>query len=124
MQCMCGFTPQSDARFCPECGKKVLAPAAQDIQTVLCPNTVQDGIRTPVCGTTIRSSNKFCIGCGWHINPKTFMTGAKMCHGSKSNGVPCDNIVTPNNEICSECENGPQKSRFQESNTFLTIIKT
>lgn len=126
MHCECGFTQQGSAKFCPECGKKVLAPAAQDIQTIPCPNTVQDGRRTPVCGTIIQSSNKFCMECGWQISPQAFLPGAAMCDGNKSSGEPCDNLVTPNVKFCSECGNPPKAGLVQETNSTgkLKVLKT
>lgn len=126
MLCECGSTLQGSAKFCPECGKKVLAPEAQDIQTAPCPNTVQDGRRTPVCGTIIQSSNRFCMGCGWKISPQAFLPGAAMCDGKKPNGEPCDNIVTPNMKFCSECWKPPNTGPAQEtiSTGKLKVLKT
>eukprot|EP00105_Crassostrea_gigas_P007930 XP_011422347.1 PREDICTED: E3 ubiquitin-protein ligase rnf213-alpha isoform X2 [Crassostrea gigas] len=112
MLCECGFTLQGSAKFCPECGKRMLA---QDIQTAPCPNTVEDGRRTPVCGTIIQSSNKFCVECGWKISLQAFLPGAAMCNGKKPNGEPCDNIVTPSIRFCSECGNPPNTGPAQET---------
>lgn len=126
MLCDCGFTQQGSAKFCPECGRKVLAPAAKDIQTAPCPNTVEDGRRTPVCGTLIDSSNKFCKECGWKITPQAFLPGAAMCDGNKPNGELCDNIVTPNIRFCSECGNPPKTGPVQTtiSTGKLNFLKT
>lgn len=112
MLCECGFTQQGSAKFCPECGKRMLA---QGIQTAHCPNTVENGRRTPVCGTVIDSSDKFCKECGWKISRQAFLPGAAMCDGNKSNGEPCDNIVTPNMKFCSECGKPPNTRPAQET---------
>lgn len=108
MLCDCGSTLQEGVKFCSQCGKKVLAPASQDVQTIPCPNTVEGGRRTPACGTMIDSSNRFCHECAWRISSKAFLPGAAMCDGEKSNGEPCDNIVTPNIKFCSECGEPPK----------------
>uniref|UniRef100_A0A8W8J1P6 DZANK-type domain-containing protein n=1 Tax=Magallana gigas TaxID=29159 RepID=A0A8W8J1P6_MAGGI len=108
MLCDCGSTLQ----YCSQCGKKVLAPASQDIQTIPCPNTVEDGRRTPVCGTMIQSSNRFCHECAWRISSKAFLPGAAMCDGNKPNGELCDNIMTPNMRFCSECGKPPKEMKL------------
>lgn len=123
MLCECGFTLQGSGKFCPQCGKKVLAPASQDIQTIPCPNTVEDGRRTTVCGTMIESSNKFCHECAWRISSKAFLPGAAMCDGKKSSGEPCDNIVTPNIRFCSECGKPPEGQPSQEKASASGIVK-
>lgn len=124
MFCECGYTLQGSARFCSQCGKEVLA--TQTTQIVPCPNTVQKGKRIPVCGAEIQSSNKFCSGCGWFINPKAFLPGAAMCVGNKPSGEPCDNIVTPNIRLCSECGNPPKTGPVQTtiSTGKLNFLKT
>lgn len=98
MLCTCGNTLQGGVKFCCICGK--VAPSAQGIS---CPNTVQDGRRTQVCGNIIESSNRFCNECAWRISSEAFLPGAAMCDGNKSNREPCDNIVTPNFRFCSVC---------------------
>lgn len=123
MLCDCGSTLQEGVKFCSQCGKKVLAPASQDVQTIPCPNTVEGGRRTPACGTMIDSSNRFCHECAWRISSKAFLPGAAMCDGRKSNGEACDNIVTPNIKFCSECGEPPKGQPSQTKTSASGIAK-
>ncbi|XP_062591685.1 E3 ubiquitin-protein ligase rnf213-alpha-like, partial [Saccostrea cucullata] len=109
MQCVCGFTlTGTGANFCPQCGKKVTCQGTANKQTAPCPNTIQDGERTSgICGKPVENSQKFCIECGWKVDPRAFLPRAVMCQGKKPNGAPCDNIVTPNVKFCSECGRPP-----------------
>ena len=72
----CGATVSQNAKFCLECGEKILLPVPEGM--IICPecaNTVAKGkfcpecghkfiIACPKCGTQAQTGAKFCLECG------------------------------------------------------------
>ena len=63
--CECGAKVKENAKFCPECGKKI-------------------GLSCPKCGAKIKKGAKFCSECGEKlITEKTCECGAKLSKDAK-----------------------------------------
>lgn len=120
MKCnKCKNEIQKEDNYCQDCGAKVLKNTA--LRLVFCPNTIEDGLRTPKpCGKEIKEGKKFCSGCGWKINQSCFQPGARMCSGEQ-NGAPCNNIVFPDSKFCSQCEKHMQGNPVNSGGKYTCI---
>jgi len=86
----CNRRLDSDARFCPACGKDTMPPAPV-MPMQVAPASVSMGVGgapCPRCGTLVAGSSKFCTECGGSM--------VRACAG-------CGKPIEGNPKFCPEC---------------------